>query len=66
MSGSRLHRQADMVKTTVRPKIGLFLERIGFFAAFLDTRPLSKLFASLCLQMHSKPPVDIELALHWW
>ena len=44
-----------------------FLERSGFFAAILDTRPSSKIFASLCMQMHSHLPVAIpEQALYWW
>ena len=43
-----------------------FLERSGFFAALLDTRPSPKVFASLCVQMHSHLPAAIpEQALYW-
>jgi hypothetical protein len=33
-----------------------FLERSGFFAALLDKRPSPKVFASLCMQIHTHLP----------
>ncbi|KAK1905016.1 Golgi-specific brefeldin A-resistance guanine nucleotide exchange factor 1 [Dissostichus eleginoides] len=55
---------ANMKKNFSR-SLMFFLERSGFFAALLDTRPSSK--ASLCVQMHSHlPAASPEQALHWW